>query len=259
MSLPRQRPTGPDAAFWRGRRVLLTGHTGFKGGWAALWLRDLGAEVTGFALPPETEPSLFAMLGDAAGRSILGDLRDPAAVTDAVVRARPEIVLHMAAQPLVRRSYLEPAETFAVNVMARSTCLTRCAGPRGCAAPSWSPPTKPARTTSRAAPSPRTTGWAGTTLTPPPRRRRRSRSRASRAPASSACRWRRRGAATSSAAAISRPTGWCRTSSVPRWPAGPSACATLGRRGPGSTCSTASPVTSSTSRHWRAAGPCPRR
>ena len=107
----------PDPSFWRGRRVLVTGHTGFKGGWAALWLRELGAEVTGFALPPETEPSLFAMLGAAAGASILGDLRDPAAVAEAVARARPEIVLHMAAQPLVRQSYAAPAETFAVNVM----------------------------------------------------------------------------------------------------------------------------------------------
>lgn len=107
----------PDPEFWRGRRVLVTGHTGFKGGWAALWLREMGAEVTGFALPPETEPSLFAMLGAATGSSILGDLRDPAAVADAVTRAAPEIVLHMAAQALVRRSYAEPAATFATNVM----------------------------------------------------------------------------------------------------------------------------------------------
>ena len=107
----------PDPAFWRGRRVLVTGHTGFKGGWAALWLRELGSQVTGFALPPDTEPSLFAMLGAATGESILGDLRDRAVVADAVARAAPEIVLHMAAQPLVRRGYAEPVETFAANMM----------------------------------------------------------------------------------------------------------------------------------------------
>lgn len=109
--------SGPDPAFWRGRRVLLTGHTGFKGGWAALWLREMGAEVTGFALPPDTEPSLFAMLGDAAGASILGDLRDRDAVAGAIARARPQIVLHMAAQPLVRRGYADPVGTFGANLM----------------------------------------------------------------------------------------------------------------------------------------------
>lgn len=118
--LPPPLATGrlPDPAFWAGRRVLLTGHTGFKGAWACAWLRRLGAEVTGLALPPETTPSLF----DAAGvaglcASHFVDLRDRTAVAAVVAAARPDIVLHLAAQPLVRRSYREPVETFATNVM----------------------------------------------------------------------------------------------------------------------------------------------
>lgn len=105
-----------DPAFWRGRRVLLTGHTGFKGAWAAFWLTEMGAEVTGLALAPETDPALFDILG-AQGRSVICDLRDRDRVAAEVAAADPEIVLHMAAQPLVRRSYREPVETFATNVM----------------------------------------------------------------------------------------------------------------------------------------------
>ncbi|HRD75894.1 MAG TPA: CDP-glucose 4,6-dehydratase [Hyphomicrobiaceae bacterium] len=105
-------------AFWKGKRVLLTGHTGFKGAWAALWLSSLGARVTGFSLAPETEPSLFrvARVGETMA-SIIADLRDPAAVDAAVSSAEPEIVLHMAAQALVRRSYRDPVATYATNVM----------------------------------------------------------------------------------------------------------------------------------------------
>lgn len=108
----------PDPAFWHGRRVLLTGHTGFKGAWLAAWLARLGAVVTGLALAPETRPNLF----DAAAiaelcRSHLADLRDRQAVATIVAEAAPEIVLHLAAQPLVRRSYREPVETFATNVI----------------------------------------------------------------------------------------------------------------------------------------------
>ena len=102
-----------------GRRVLLTGHTGFKGGWLALWLADLGAEVHGFALPPDPGPSLFAearVEGVTASHEF-GDVRDPAAVLACVRRVRPEIVLHLAAQPLVRKSYREPADTWNTNVM----------------------------------------------------------------------------------------------------------------------------------------------
>ncbi len=108
----------PDPGFWRDRRVLLTGHSGFKGAWAAMWLARLGARVTGLSLEPDTEPSLWPMIGaDLLETEIVGDINDPAIVADAVARARPSVVLHMAAQSLVRRSYAEPAGTFATNVM----------------------------------------------------------------------------------------------------------------------------------------------
>ena len=107
-----------DRAFWQGRRVLLTGHTGFKGAWLSLWLEQLGAEVHGLALPPDSEPALFPALAPfAKQRSELADLRDPARVASIVREARPQIVIHMAAQPLVRRSYREPIETYATNAM----------------------------------------------------------------------------------------------------------------------------------------------
>ncbi|HYF58551.1 MAG TPA: CDP-glucose 4,6-dehydratase [Burkholderiaceae bacterium] len=107
-----------NAAFWRGRRVFLTGHTGFKGSWLSLWLQSVGAETTGFALPPPTSPSLFDEAGVARGmRSVIGDVRDAGALRDALVAARPEVVIHMAAQPLVRRSYVDPVETYSTNVM----------------------------------------------------------------------------------------------------------------------------------------------
>lgn len=112
----------PDPAFWAGKRVLLTGHTGFKGAWAAQWLGRMGARVTGFALAPETDPALCDMLA-FPGRSILGDLRAADMVADAVAEARAHIVLHMAAQPLVRRSYREPVETLASNVMGTAHLL----------------------------------------------------------------------------------------------------------------------------------------
>jgi len=108
----------PDPCFWSGRRVLLTGHTGFKGGWTALWLHRLGAHVTGLALDAE-EPSLHALarVGDHVAADLRLDIRDQDAVTRAVRQAAPDIVLHLAAQPLVRRSLVQPVETFATNVM----------------------------------------------------------------------------------------------------------------------------------------------
>ncbi len=106
----------PDPGFWQGRRVLLTGHTGFKGAWAALWLERLGAEVYGLSRPADTQPSLYAELAPRHA-GVLCDLGDRAAVKAAVAQARPQIVLHMAAQALVRRSYADPVETFASNVM----------------------------------------------------------------------------------------------------------------------------------------------
>ena len=114
----------PDEAFWRGRRVFLTGHTGFKGGWLTLWLRSLGAEVCGYSLPPSTDPSLFeaARIGEAC-RSIFGDIRDLPALERAFRDFQPDIVLHLAAQPLVRRSYQDPLETYSTNVMGTAHVL----------------------------------------------------------------------------------------------------------------------------------------
>lgn len=107
-----------DASFWRGKRVLLTGHTGFKGSWLTLWLHRLGAAVIGVSLPPLTNPNLFseADVGSLC-ESHFCDIRDAGALAALIRAARPEIVLHLAAQPLVRASYLEPCATFASNVM----------------------------------------------------------------------------------------------------------------------------------------------
>lgn len=107
-----------NKAFWQGKRVFLTGHTGFKGSWISLWLQEMGATVTGFALAPNTTPSLFEEARVADGMaSIIGDVRDLAALQKAITEAGPEIVIHMAAQPLVRYSYANPVETYATNVM----------------------------------------------------------------------------------------------------------------------------------------------
>jgi CDP-glucose 4,6-dehydratase len=110
--------------FWRGKRVLLTGHTGFKGSWLTLWLRDAGAAVTGYALEPPTTPSLFdlARVGEGV-ESVIGDVRDYDRLHDVVTRTRPEIVLHLAAQSVVRYSYDHPLETFAVNVLGTANVL----------------------------------------------------------------------------------------------------------------------------------------
>ena len=107
-----------DSAFWAGKRVLLTGHTGFKGSWLSLWLQSMGADLHGFALAPSTTPALFDTANVAAGmRSTIGDIRNYETVLAAVQQAQPEIVIHMAAQPLVRYSYQAPVETYATNVM----------------------------------------------------------------------------------------------------------------------------------------------
>jgi CDP-glucose 4,6-dehydratase len=102
---------------WRERSVFMTGHTGFKGAWASLWLERLGARVTGYALPPDTQPSLFDLAGVRRSvESIEGDVRDSKHLYEALQAAQPEVVLHLAAQSLVRRSYAQPADTYAINV-----------------------------------------------------------------------------------------------------------------------------------------------
>lgn len=110
---------GVDPGFWAGRRVVVTGHTGFKGAWLALWLASMGARVTGISHEAPDAPALFAAAGVAGDldRDLRLDVRDREAVADVVAAARPEIVMHLAAQPYVRRSYAEPVETYATNVM----------------------------------------------------------------------------------------------------------------------------------------------
>ena len=116
---------GVDPAFWRGRRVLVTGHTGFKGSWLALWLQELGAEVSGFGQAPPTEPSLYeaARVGEGMAAERQGDVRDRAAVADAVAGLEPDVLLHLAAQPIVRRSFDDPVGTYETNVTGTAHVL----------------------------------------------------------------------------------------------------------------------------------------
>lgn len=115
--------------FWRGKRILLTGHTGFKGAWLHFWLKQLGAHVHGLSLVPDTTPSLYALLAnDGAHAKGIADLRDRIAVQAVVQKARPEIVFHLAAQPLVRAGYREPVETFETNVQGTVNLLDALRG-----------------------------------------------------------------------------------------------------------------------------------
>jgi len=117
----------PSADFWRGKRVFLTGHTGFKGTWLTLWLSELGAQVFGYALAPDPGPNSFCALGvSELCDSVLADVRNRETLTDVMTRFAPEIVVHMAAQPLVRRSYRDPVETFDVNVIGTLNVLEVC-------------------------------------------------------------------------------------------------------------------------------------
>jgi CDP-glucose 4,6-dehydratase len=115
----------PTSAFWQGKRVFLTGHTGFKGGWLALWLSLLGAKVTGYALSPKTDPNLFSLvnLGRRLQNSHLADVNDYTVLREALYRANPQIILHLAAQPLVRRSYTDPLETYETNIIGTANLL----------------------------------------------------------------------------------------------------------------------------------------
>jgi CDP-glucose 4,6-dehydratase len=115
----------PFGGAYHGRRILVTGHTGFKGSWLALWLTELGAEITGLALAPPTSPSHWDLLDlDIAEHRL--DVRDASAVAQAVARAQPEIVFHLAAQSLVRRSYRDPVDTWSTNVMGTVNLLEAC-------------------------------------------------------------------------------------------------------------------------------------
>ncbi|WP_315831407.1 CDP-glucose 4,6-dehydratase [Bradyrhizobium prioriisuperbiae] len=110
---------------YKGRRVLVTGHSGFKGSWLVLWLQQLGAEVTGLSLVPNTQPNHWTLLGTNID-SVFLDIRDPQRVMAAIGEAKPEIIFHLAAQPLVRRSYREPTETWHTNVVGTANLLNAC-------------------------------------------------------------------------------------------------------------------------------------
>lgn len=120
------RPVDPK--FWQGKSVFLTGHTGFKGSWLALWLAQMGARVHGYALAPLTDPAMFQALAlrDVVTTHQIADLRDRESLTAAVAAAKPDVVIHMAAQPIVSIGYSEPLETFEVNVMGTAALLEAC-------------------------------------------------------------------------------------------------------------------------------------
>jgi CDP-glucose 4,6-dehydratase len=121
-----EHETGEKSAqFWSNRRVLLTGHTGFKGAWMSLWLRDLGAQVTGFSLAAATKPNLWSMVNEGA-ESIIGDIRDVSGVREVITAVDPQVVIHMAAQALVGESYRDPLGTYSTNVMGTANLLQAC-------------------------------------------------------------------------------------------------------------------------------------
>jgi len=116
-------------SFWQGKRVLITGHTGFKGSWLAIWLIRLGAKVTGIALPPNTSPNLFDLANLSQDlQNYVCDIRDVASLKQILIREQPEIIFHLAAQPLVRASYGKPLETFSTNIMGSANLLDSLRG-----------------------------------------------------------------------------------------------------------------------------------
>lgn len=122
--MPRR---APDPAFWANRRVLLTGHTGFKGTWLLVLLESLGARVTGLSLAPDTSPAMFDLIGGASlCNHHIADIRDATAVESIICKAEPDVVLHLAAQPLVRASYADPLGTYQTNVMGTAHVLEAC-------------------------------------------------------------------------------------------------------------------------------------
>ena len=113
-----------DSSFWNNKRVFLTGHTGFKGGWLSIWLNSMGAQVKGYALAPNTSPSLFLEAKiETLVDSNFGDIRNLNELKKSMMEFNPDILIHMAAQPLVRLSYTEPVDTYATNVMGTVNVL----------------------------------------------------------------------------------------------------------------------------------------
>jgi len=166
----------PDPAFWSGKRVLLTGHTGFKGSWLTLWLHRLGATVAGLSLPPATDPSLFesARVVDVCSLSRMVDIRDRAATSAVIREFRPEIVLHLAAQPLVRASYREPVDTFATNVQGTVHVLDALRGLAGVQVAVMITTDKVYRNQNGSGPTPKTMLLVVPIRTAPARRRAKS-------------------------------------------------------------------------------------
>ena len=153
--------------FFKGKKFLSTGHTGFKGSWLCLWLHALGAEVTGYALEPPTEPSLFELARvDELVNSTIADVRDGERLKKAMQTARPEIVIHMAAQPLVRDSYKIPVETYAVNVMGTVHLLEAVRPVPVSGQLSMSPPTSATKTANGSGVTGKTNRWVAMTPTP---------------------------------------------------------------------------------------------
>lgn len=114
-----------DPSFWIGKKVFITGHSGFKGGWLSIWLSLMGAKITGYSLPPLSSPDLFhsADIASLCDNSYIADIRDLEELKKSILSAKPEIIIHMAAQSLVRQSYLNPVETYATNVMGTVNVL----------------------------------------------------------------------------------------------------------------------------------------